>query len=473
MTSDGNVPMTVPRHVFPGALKTQLRLAMMFVLPVLPLGTARALAQAPQAPSDDVSVVERNINVIQAPPPITPPGDAIGAPRDQGFNDYASSIQPLGIQLGSAIIFPLLELQSVSDSNIFATQRGVSDVVFRLSPSARMILDTGRNRLTIQALADRLEYARNQNESRTDYRVIANNRYELLPETILVAEGSYRGTHLNRGEPESATDDLRPPRYTVAGGSLTLDRDLAKLRGGVGLNYTRTIFSDSETIGGGIKDNSGRNRNRYVISGRAQYQLTTGYSALMRVSYNKIDYVNTTDRLGFRRDSRGITATAGARVEITRIISAEVSAGYLYRNFKDPRYASTNSFTFRGVAIWSPSSLTAVELLGSRDVNETLSTGYSSFLTTSFSLQVDHQLLRQLALTVTLRKVTNAYQRATIAIAPRTDRFYGASLGARYTPGRLWYVQAGYDLAQRRSTARTEGSEFDRNRASLTIGIQL
>lgn len=68
----------------------------------------------------------------------------------------------------------------------------------------------------------------------------------------------------------------------------------------------------------------------------------------------------------------------------------------------------------------------------------------------------------------------NNYIRTRGTLVPvRQEKYYGASVGMRYDLNRNLYTVLGYDWNKKTSTAVGAGSAFSRNKASLSIGLQL
>lgn len=405
-------------------------------------------------------------------PPVTPLNAPIGAPRDADRSDDPRAIQPVGAHFGSFTLFPKLEVAPFYDDNIYALETKTDDVVLRVSPIANLKGDFGRDKLTLYGGLDRLDYKDNTSESRTDWRLRGSNSYELAEKTLFVLGAGYLRDHEDRGDPNSLTTNLHPTLFYRTDANIGVSRDLASLRAGFRATYRHYNYYDAEQVGGGITNNDDRDRSEYLGEGRLGYLFSPGYSAVVRLQYQRINYRLPLDDTGRDRSSKNLKALAGIKFELSRLLEGEVTAGYLHRTYSDIGFRNTNRFTFDANLKWFATELTSFELLANRSAVESVAAGYSSYIANSFVVRAEHELLRTVKINATLRYISNDYNRAITTAPIRKEKFYGASAGVRYDLNRNFYLVGGYDWNKKTSTATNAGSEFTRNRLSLTAGAQ-
>ncbi|WP_165799504.1 outer membrane beta-barrel protein [Sphingomonas oleivorans] len=394
-------------------------------------------------------------------------------PDPRAADPEAAALEPVGARLGSFIIYPKAEAALMYDDNIYALEDKTDDAVIRLSPSIGIQGDMGRYTTNLRGRLDRFEYSKRDSESRTDWSVNGGNRYELAERTYLTGNAGYSRSHEDRGDPNSSFTNLRPNVYKLTELGAGLSRDLARLRAGIVGGYKYYNYNDAEQIGGGITNNDDRDRHEYLVEGRLGYEFSPGYALIGRFQWDQVDYRLPFDDATFDRDSRGWRATAGVGFELTRLLIGEVSAGYLHRSYDDSRFGGISRASFGAALNWYPTEITAVRLTADRKVEETVTPNYRGFLASSFTLNVEHELLRTLTLTASARYSHNDYVRANTGLAPRrNDDVYGASLLAKYALNRNLYTSLGYDWVKRDSTAIVRGSNFSRNKVWVAVGTQ-
>ncbi|TZG25837.1 outer membrane beta-barrel protein [Sphingomonas montanisoli] len=432
-----------------------------------PPATPQLPIAEPAAP--EAAVLEgRQVNAGVGP--VTAQTASIGAPRGED----STSLKPVGAHFGSFTFFPKLEGAVLYDDNIYALETKTSDTIFRLSPSARLVGDFGRDNFTLTSSLDRLFYSKRETENRTDWRVNASNRYEIAAKTNFGVSAGFANLHEDRGDPNATTTNVSPTLYKRTSAGVSLTRDLARLRAGIRLNYAYMNYYDARQIGGGVTTNNDRDRSTYGADVKLAYMFSPGYGAMVTFGYDKVDYRLQLDDVGFNRSSEGWRVLAGVQFELSRLLTGSATAGYVRRTYDDARYRPTNRLNFNVGLDWNVTELTLVNLTVNRGIEETVAPGYSGFVASTYAVRVEHELLRSLKLSTTARYVQNNYVRTRGATVPRREeKYYGASIGARYDFNRNLYAVVGYDWNKKTSTAVGAGSEFNRNKVSLSVGLQL
>jgi hypothetical protein len=102
------------------------------------------------------------------------------------------------------------------------------------------------------------------------------------------------------------------------------------------------------------------------------------------------------DRNGFERDSNSLTPKVGTTFEISKILTGEISAGYLVRKYEDPRLEALRGVVFDASLIYAMSGLTTVTLTGNSRADEIVVAGTSGVLRRDVGLKVDHAFRRWL-----------------------------------------------------------------------------
>ena len=434
------------------------------------LGTTSAALCSLVAGAAQAQINVPNSGSVTALPPATS-ADSVEAARRA--DQASAALEPVGAHFGSFTVLPRMEAGLVYDSNIYALERNTDDFIVKLSPSVTLNGDFATYTNTIRVALDRYNYLDNKRENRTDYAIGGNHRLELAPQTFLTANAAYSRNHEDRGDPNSIQSSRSPVRYDLMEAAAGFARDLSTLRLGADVGIRRYNYADSAQLGGGVTNNDDRDRNQFRAAGRLGFELSPGYTVVGRLAYEKIDYDDRLDDFGFNRSSDGYRASIGVGFELTRLLIGEVFGGWIKRSFEDPRFGNISDPLFGASLTWNPTELTTVRLNADRTVEETIAIGYRAYLATGASVNVEHELMRTLRLSGTVRYSRNKYERASIStVGPRKDDNYGASLVLRYILNRNVYTSLGYDYSARGSTATGIGSDFKRNKVLATLGVQ-
>jgi hypothetical protein len=413
-------------------------------------------AQTPDAPPPSVPTTSR-ANPITNPdgsvtmtiPPFNPQGGVIDRPRPQ--------YDALGLRGGEFIVLPSLTAGAMYNSNVFNTQNATqSDWAFELAPALRVISDLPRHALSFLVGAHSLFYNRLTSENTTDVTTDLRGRLDIDRATNVSIDGGYQYLHEARGAPDLPGNAAEPTRYSMGTVEGTFNHAFNRLQVDAGVSYQRLDYEATKLNppGPATLDNRDRDRDTVSVFGQAGYEFSPGYSAFLRGSYNNRTYDLTTDSAGYARDSHGMEVDGGVQFEITRLIIGQIYAGYLEQDFEDVRFNTVSGGAFGAQLEWYPTELTTLRFGVRHSVEETTIAGASSYTTSHVSLGVDHELLRNLILSLDGVFENNDYNGF-----PRTDKFWGFSLGAMYLVNRNLQLNLGY-VFSRRDTNQT-GLDYD------------
>jgi hypothetical protein len=117
-----------------------------------------------------------------------------------------------------------------------------------------------------------------------------------------------------------------------------------------------------------------------------------------------------------------VTARAGSTFELTRLVTGEVSAGYLTRDYKDPSLRDLSGLVADASLIWVPTALTTVKLTAKSATDESVVADVSGALRRDFVVQVDHAFRQWLV--GTFRGGTGFDTYAATGESRRDERFF-------------------------------------------------
>ena len=247
---------------------------------------------------------------------------------------------------------------------------------------------------------------------------------------------------------------------TTIGVTETFNRLQVSLRGLI----DRSEFESATLSNGAILNQSDRNLNQYGLRLRASYEISPVISPFVDVLADTRVYDLRTDSNGIRRNSDGITVTGGARVALTRFINGEVSAGLQHRTYVDPGLKDLTAPIINAALIWTASPLTTVRLNAATGIIETAVPGSSGVLTKAVTLEVQHDLLRNLSITLGGGYLASDYDRVNI-----TERGFSATARLDYRFNRWLSLRGSYIYQQIDSSSA--GSSFSANTWLLGLRV--
>jgi hypothetical protein len=379
-----------------------------------------------------------------------PPFDPQGGVRDRPRPEYDA----LGLRLGNFRVLPSVGAGGLYNSNVFNTPGNEqSDWALEVSPALNIVSDLPRHALSLLVSARSLFYNRLTSENTTDVTAFLRGRLDVRRDTNVVVDGGYQLLHEARGAPDLPGNAAEPTEYSAGTAGATFNHGFNRLQVSAGASYQRLDYRSTRLIppGPGVLDNRDRDRNTVSVFAQAGYEFSPGYSAFLRGSYNDRSYDLKVDSGGYARDSHGAEVDGGFQLELTRLLVGQLYAGYLNQDYDDRRFNTVGGAAFGAQLQWYPTGLTTLHADARHSVEETTIAGASSYTTSHFGIGVDHELLRNVILSLDALYDDNRYNGT-----PRTDHFWGFSFGAMYLVNRHLQVSLGYVFSRRESNVASD-----------------
>lgn len=376
------------------------------------------------------------------------------------------SLDPLGIGSGSLRIFPELGLEHVRDDNVFATPDNVvADSVVVLSPAVTLRSDWTRNSFELGVSAAINDYSDLDTEDHDDRRTYIRGRWETANQGYFYGNLDKSVEHEGR---ESVNDSRGLERTRVDRDEFTLGYRVlpGRMLLQAELESRDSDFHDVPGVGGVI-NNDDRDRSRRTARLRGGYRISDGYAVFLQLKDQTIDYDSELDDNGFDRNAEGTEAVFGAELNITDVILGDVYYGRKSYSYDDPRFSDIGGNSF-GIGVeWNLTGLTTVRFDGGQAVTPTTVIGASGIDETRFSIGADHELLRNLILSLDWNTQDDDFKGID-----RKDENRSVAFGVRYLMNRRFEVELEYVNRDRKSTT-SQNREFSRNLIGIRFTGQL
>jgi hypothetical protein len=371
----------------------------------------------------------------------------------------------VGVPVGGLTLYPTLAASVSGDDNVFRGPVASSDAIWTISPRLDLRSNWDTNAVQLFGQLDHYEYQRLNNETRSNWMVGGMGRLDLGPGSFLNNQTSYFDTHEARTSPDLSLAALSPTEYRRIHSESTATGQFSLFTLSGAVSYDRFDFDSTQLIGGGLIDNSDRDRNVYQITGRAGYELAPEQLLFVQFTYDKRDFDRLLDRNGVDRNSDGYRVDFGATMMLTPLIQATAYAGLLQQNYTAPlRDITTVDFNVK--IDWFVTELMTAHLVASRIVDDTTVAGASSVDVRRIGASLDYELLRPLILQPHIDYYDDKFSGIT-----RDDRIIAAGLEVRYLMNNNLALYSGYDF-QRRST-NAPGRDYSDNVITLGVRAQL
>ena len=231
---------------------------------------------------------------------------------------------------------------------------------------------------------------------RPDFTGHVDGRLDVSHDTHLLGQGRLRVATDNPGSPNIQAGLARYPVYTTVGGTFGVDQNFNRLQLSAGGTADRTVYQFSKLTDGTSTSNDDRNFNQFGGVGRVSYDFSPRLKPFGEIEGDSRVHDLQFDRSGFRRDSSGGYAKAGTAFEFSRLLIGEISVGYAFRDYVDPRLDRLQGLLTSASLIWSATPLTTARFYSDTSIGETTLPGVSGVLTHLYTFEVDHDFRRWL-----------------------------------------------------------------------------
>lgn len=370
---------------------------------------------------------------------------------------------PVGIRIGSFVMFPELELNGDWTSNVFKSPGAQSDIAFGFKPSARLVSNWTRHALEFRASGGLSFFSDNSTEDDRSYTLESRGRADITRRTNVEAIVS-RDRSL---ESRSALD----ANAVGSRASVTIDRAEAALNHKFNRLSVQFRGSVSDTAYGGtsnlglISSNADRDYTQTQEVARASWEFKPTLSAFTEVDVNQrhYDVAAATDLIN--RSSTGERYKAGVSFGNTgQFLRGEMSVGYGIQTPDDNRLKSIDGFLLDANATWRASELTSVMFDARSDVSETTTAKEGGAFSRSAGVEVRHKLRDYLIASAGLTYTT---QNSHDGVIDETE--LREKLGLEYYASREAVVFGNYAHTRFNAT----GTASDYSSDEIMMGLRL
>lgn len=384
--------------------------------------------------------------------------------EEQPRPDYS----PLGARFGSVIFYPRIETGAGGTSNTYLRDTGaVSSPFLYIRPSARLVSDWSRHTLQLSGTATLRNYLGESARNERLWSVDALGRLDVRSTLAVEGTASISQVFENQFSGEVASSVAALSRFRRDFGSVQATYTNGRGRGFVTADYTSLRFRPVALIGGGVRDQTDRNREVTRLTGQLEYARSPSVSLFGQLSGSQTDYERNLRTGDPNLDSKAVRLLVGANVDIAGRIRGTFGLGYSIRDYDAAVYD-----TVRGLSIESrlqvfPLRRLTVTLAGERTI-EDASQARVPFWSTRFNLRGDYEVLRNLIINA------NAdYSRQTYRGIPLSSSVYRAEVGGRYLASRRVVLRGSLNYSHRSSNDPQVLAGANEARVEAGIAYQL
>jgi hypothetical protein len=367
---------------------------------------------------------------------------------------------PLGIRIGTFVLFPEAELALVRFSNVFSSPDGQSDYAGELRPSLRLVSDWSNHALEVSATGDLSNYTRFSSENDRGFSLEARGRADITRRTNV--QGAIRRDRSQ--EDRSAIDAAQAgERASVTTDAITgsfnhrFNRLSLQLRGGI----SDTEYADPST--GSLNDRDVVEKTSAV---RASWEFKPTLQVFVDVEGNDRSYQAASSADGRLRNSQGLRLRTGVSFgDSSQILRGEVSLGHARQDLEDRRLEDANGFIADANLAWRINGLTSLLLTASSDISAVTQTANSgAVLERRAGVEARHAFRRHLIGSIGVEGTRRDYAGIDV-----DETEFALSLGLEYFLSREAVAFTRYEHTVFRSDFAGSDYESDEIRVGLRL----
>ena len=391
-----------------------------------------------------------------------------------------SILAPIPLRLGNFFWIPRAELDESYNSNIFATTTSTThDFITALAPGFDLVSNFPRNALNLHGSAVLQAYADHPAQNTQSGTISVDGKLDVSAGSSLYGTASVDhpyiayGSPNSPGSPGSPANIAQPVTYWNYIATAGYQQGGRRFSYQVDVGVSASQYNAAQLVGGGVLPQSSQDATVPSAAVRAGYEIIPDYLGYIRVVGSRYDYTHIAPPATSANFST-YRADLGLQILPRHLISGEAYAGYLVQSSAQSGLGSTSTPDFGGNLTWSITRLTTLTFTGLMTFNTgTPSSGGvvvpgpagNSYLSRTFTVKADHELLRDLLLNVNATYGNDSFQGIT-----RTDNFFTGGAGVRYFVNQNLFLGGLFTYERYISTA--SGSSFTQNILTLRVGTQ-
>ncbi|CAN5399452.1 outer membrane beta-barrel protein [soil metagenome] len=373
-----------------------------------------------------------------------------------------------GIRAGTFLVYPKVEFAAEYNDNIYAAAAGEQGAaVFHLRPEVVVESTWSQHFLTAFARGSLNSTPDYSSEDTGEYSFGASGRVDVQRGANIAGGADFASLYEPRTDPNSPAAAVEPVAVETSNAYVSGSRAKGRLRLSGRTGFRNYDYEDGRTAAGGVIDQDNRDREVTSVSGRVDWAVSPDTAVFIQVAGNDRKYDQAATPLAPTRDSSGVEYLAGASFEVGSLARGEIAAGYIKQDYDAVSYKDVDGFSVRGSLEWFATELTTVTFAAGRSVEDAVNPGASAYLSSSASVSVDHELLRNVILSGDLSYSSDDYKGID-----RTDDRLSAGVGATYLVNRNIGITARASTFSTESSGAARDDDYRVNRLSIALVTQ-
>ncbi len=365
---------------------------------------------------------------------------------------------PVGINIGSMLVTPFVTQSFGFDSNPDQTQTGVRPSAFsRTEGGVAAISQWSTNELKVDLRGGYNDYFQDPEANRPDATGVIDLRIDANRDTTIEAQQRFAIDTQRPGSPELNVNTVDRPLITTFGETLGATENFGRLSIGLHGSFDRTAYENAVLSDGTVEDLVEREFQRLRPAPAGRPTSSPPWSSLSWTSWwiaasTTPPWISAAMR-AIRTASSARSDRPSSSIACSQANSRPATATARSRT---PGYKDVSGPVVNGVLTYAVTPITLISLKAATTFDETTVQGASGAESRSVTLELAHQLLRNMTVTADLSYLNTHY-----IGAPIIENTWAETLKAEYHLSRSLVATATYNHEQLHSTSAGSGFSQD------------
>ena len=377
---------------------------------------------------------------------------------------HVGPYEPLGIRVGSFLLFPEFEVARSHTDNVFTSSTVTrSDWSTELQPSIELQSNWSRHSLSGLLEFEKVLFDEFTSEDEENLLASLRGQIDIGRRTNLQGEAAFTSETESRGDVNVPNNVAVRPTETTKSGAVQLEHTFNRLTLRLRGELVEEEYEDVSLIGGGTFDNASRDNIEKQIIGRMSYELKPGVAIFTEGRGNEIELAQPGTG-GRRLDSNGWAALGGFSLDFGGTVTGEIGAGFAQQLPDNGTLQGVEGAILAANVIWTLNPLTEIRFDAQFDVETTILTDSIGSLVRTFELEVEHAFRENLILTAGVLFETEDFASANLE-----EETFEVGVEGEYLLNRMVALVAGYEYTDFTSTS--SANDYEEN--LFRLGVRL
>lgn len=365
-----------------------------------------------------------------------------------------------GVERGGVVFTPSMRTSISFNDNIYATPTATSDKIITITPALDARSEWSKHGVYANAFVDVNEYTENDSESITNSGVGLGGHVDMYRGLTFFTNTSYKKLH----EARNAVDDVNAQTPTAYTDKMLEASVLYKpQRIGVGIGYVvhERDYENTLAQNGSVVNNNQRDRTEKTFYINTPITLSPATTLTPKLAFKEVEYDTVSNQ-----DSDGYSIDIGLDHQLSGKLHVGGEVGYTTRDYSAATLTDIDTLSFGLNAGWRFAPLTSLSVDWQRNVNDTVVSGASGYITSSLTTRIEHELRRYWVAGADVQ-----FEHINFKGISRSDERTRVGADTRYYLTPKAYVNVGYSWFN--SDSDIANDRYDSHIVTVSLGVKL